>query len=169
MDVEMPVMDGFAATREIRRYEEQARARATPVVALTAHAFAEIQDQCRQAGFSAYLTKPLRKATLIEALASGARFARALEEEPAPAHVLVDKGMEEVVPAYLERRRKDVVSYRQALEKGDFDAVRSLGHKMRGTGGGYGFPLLTELGRLIEQAALRQDAAEVAAGVDRMA
>src|SRR5208282_376407 len=66
MDVEMPVMDGFEATREIRRLEQETRAPATPVVALTAHAFAEMQERWRQAGFSAYLTKPLRKATLIE-------------------------------------------------------------------------------------------------------
>jgi hypothetical protein len=62
-----------------------------------------------------------------------------------------------------------VPAYRDALRAGDFETVRMMGHKMRGTGGGYGFPLLTEIGRMIEDAALRRDSGEVAASVDRLA
>jgi HPt (histidine-containing phosphotransfer) domain-containing protein len=77
--------------------------------------------------------------------------------------------MEDLVPGYLAKRRKDVQAYRDALERGDFDTVRMLGHKMKGTGAGYGFVLLTEIGGAIEQAALRKDASDVAANVDRLA
>jgi CheY-like chemotaxis protein len=69
MDIEMPVMDGYAATREIRRLEQEEGRPATPVVALTAHAFADMAAKSRAAGFSSHLTKPIRKATLLEALA----------------------------------------------------------------------------------------------------
>ena len=180
MDVEMPVMDGFEATSEIRRLEKETSAPATPVVALTAHAFVEMQDKWRKAGFSAYLIKPLRKSTLIEALAHSARIGRAMELEaqrPAPGgdvertpveRVQVEKGMEDAVSAYLDRRRQEVPAYRAALRAEDFETVRMMGHKMRGTGGGYGFPLLTEIGRLIEEAALCRDSGEVAAAVGRL-
>jgi signal transduction histidine kinase/DNA-binding response OmpR family regulator len=177
-DVEMPVMDGYTATREIRRYEREAGIPATPVLALTAHAFADMAEKGREAGFTAHLVKPVRKTTLLEAIAVHAGLARpagkaqetAAPEAPADELVVrVEQGMEDVVPGYLEKRRKDVDLYRQALAAGDFDAVRMLGHKMKGTGAGYGFPVLTEIGGAIEQAALKKDAGSVAAGVDRLA
>jgi HPt (histidine-containing phosphotransfer) domain-containing protein len=83
--------------------------------------------------------------------------------------IQVEEGMEDIVPGYLEKRRKDVLKYRQALADQDFDTLRMMGHKMKGTGAGYGFAELTEIGSAIEEAALRKDAATVAAGVDRLA
>lgn len=179
MDVEMPVMDGYTATRAIRRYEQQAGKPATPIVALTAHAFADMAEKSREAGFTAHLTKPIRRATLLSFLAGNA-VASPPPAGSAPAHqtpgpksdellVRVEQGMEDVVPAYLEKRRKDVETYRKALAGEDFDTLRMLGHKMKGTGAGYGFPVLTEIGGAIEQAALRKDAGGVAASVDRLA
>jgi HPt (histidine-containing phosphotransfer) domain-containing protein len=171
-------MDGYTATREMRRYEQQAGMSATPVLALTAHAFSDMAEKGRDAGFTAHLVKPVRKATLLEAIALHAGLARpagevqekAAPEAPADELVVqVEQGMEDVVPGYLEKRRKDVDLYRQALAAGDFDAVRMLGHKMKGTGAGYGFPVLTEIGDAIEQAALKKDAGSVAAQVDRLA
>ena len=71
MDVQMPVMDGHTATREIRSYEasERENAAPTPIVALTAHAIKEEQDKSLAAGCTAHLTKPIKKQTLIAALA----------------------------------------------------------------------------------------------------
>ena len=186
MDVEMPVMDGYTATREIRCYEREAGKLATPVVALTAHAFADMQEKSRQAGFSAHLTKPIRKATLLEALAGYAKLqgieAKTSSQPERPQQdgppqdgtadtlrIQVEQGMEDVVPAYLDKRRKDIPAYRQALAARDFEALRMLGHKLKGTGAGYGFPFLTEIGSAIEQAALHQDTIELAASVDRLA
>lgn len=177
MDIEMPVMDGYAATHEIRRFERESGMSATPVVALTAHAFADMAEKSRQAGFSAHLTKPIRKAALLDALAGYARTGYATSEgaiEPRESHgntltIRVESGMEGVVPAYLEKRRKDVQTYRNALAGGDFETLRVLGHSMKGTGTGYGFPILTEIGGVIEQAAMRRDNTEVAAQVDRLA
>ncbi len=68
MDVQMPIMDGHAATKIMRKWERQQGREATPIVALTAHAFREEMDKCIQAGCNAYLSKPVKKLTLIETI-----------------------------------------------------------------------------------------------------
>jgi CheY-like chemotaxis protein len=66
MDVRMPGMDGLAATRAIR--SRGGRFAAMPIVALTANAFPEDVKECREAGMSDFLAKPLRKSALADAL-----------------------------------------------------------------------------------------------------
>ncbi|WP_165352066.1 hybrid sensor histidine kinase/response regulator [Solidesulfovibrio carbinolicus] len=68
MDVEMPVMDGLEATRHIRRLEADRGSCRTPVALLTAHALYEFESRGREAGCDAFLTKPIRKARLLEYL-----------------------------------------------------------------------------------------------------
>lgn len=61
MDIQMPIMDGLAATREIRKTDHN-----TPIVALTAHALEEEKATCLQSGFDDYLTKPINRRVLLE-------------------------------------------------------------------------------------------------------
>ena len=69
MDVQMPVMDGLAATRAIRESEAAAPSpRRTPIVAMTAHAMDGDKDICIQAGMDGYVAKPLDKDKLLEAV-----------------------------------------------------------------------------------------------------
>ena len=69
MDVQMPIMDGHAATRAIRNFELETGRQPVPVLALTAHAVKEEIDKSLAAGCTAHLTKPLKKQTLLDALA----------------------------------------------------------------------------------------------------
>ncbi|SEM39125.1 Response regulator receiver domain-containing protein [Syntrophus gentianae] len=69
MDIQMPVMDGYDATREIRKWERENQLEETPIVALTAHAFQEDREKSLLAGCTGHLTKPIKKATFLEAVA----------------------------------------------------------------------------------------------------
>jgi signal transduction histidine kinase/CheY-like chemotaxis protein/GAF domain-containing protein len=66
MDVEMPVMDGFTATKEIRDLEREERRSPAPIVALTAHATRGFRERCLDSGMDDYATKPITRQRLLE-------------------------------------------------------------------------------------------------------
>jgi len=68
MDVSMPIMGGMEATELIRAWEVEGNRRRTPIIALTAHAMIGDRDRCLQAGMDDHITKPLRRADLINAI-----------------------------------------------------------------------------------------------------
>jgi len=68
MDLQMPVMDGYEATGLIRAWEKEQTRTPTPVLALTANTLAEAHEKSLAAGCTAYLTKPLKKKTLLTAI-----------------------------------------------------------------------------------------------------
>ncbi len=70
MDMQMPVMDGYAATKAIRRWEEEHKQPPTPIIALTAFALKKETTKIIQAGCNAHLTKPIKKTTLLELLSA---------------------------------------------------------------------------------------------------
>jgi CheY-like chemotaxis protein len=73
MDLHMPGIDGLEAARRIRAAEADKGGRRTPIIALTANAFAEDRDACLAAGMDGFLVKPLSRERLAEALAQLAR------------------------------------------------------------------------------------------------
>jgi CheY-like chemotaxis protein len=68
MGCEMPVLDGFNATRAIRAFESQRGLAAIPIIALTAHAFRKQQEKCLEAGMDRYLSKLISFAMLTATL-----------------------------------------------------------------------------------------------------
>jgi CheY-like chemotaxis protein len=76
MDIQMPVMDGYDATRKIRQWESEQGRAATPVIALTAAALKEDEVKSLEAGCDLHVTKPVKKARLLEAIS------KAVEGQP---------------------------------------------------------------------------------------
>jgi PAS domain S-box-containing protein len=79
MDCQMPVMDGFTATQQIRAAEALRGGRHLPIIALTANVMSEDRERCQAAGMDAYLAKPIEASQLIDTLK------RLLPERPAPS------------------------------------------------------------------------------------
>ncbi len=162
MDAHMPRMDGYAAVRAFREYERAQNLHPLPVLALTADAFKEAVDKSLAAGFTMHLAKPIRKSTLLEAIA-GHGQARPEASPLTKLDVVLDEELSEIVPKFLENVRRNPPAIAAALARGDFATIRSLGHNMKGTGGSFGLPQVSEIGAELERAAKRQDADSVRA------
>jgi CheY-like chemotaxis protein/HPt (histidine-containing phosphotransfer) domain-containing protein len=155
MDMEMPVMDGYTATRGIREWENtQGRSR-TPVLALTAYALHGEAQKTAAAGCTAHLTKPLKRPVLIDAIYQHTlhvlRETGMDAQETAPLNV--DDEMDALKPGYLQSIEGNIDAISEAVGREDYTVARKLGHQMAGSGGAYGFPEITKLGRALENAA----------------
>ncbi|MCE5281438.1 MAG: Hpt domain-containing protein [Deltaproteobacteria bacterium] len=82
--------------------------------------------------------------------------------------VKIDPDLAELIPGYLENRTQDILQILEALERADFETIRTLGHGMKGSGGGYGFAPITEIGKVIETAAKEGKAGEIREGVESL-
>lgn len=168
MDIQMPVMDGYAATKEIRQWENMHSRKQTPVIALTAYVLKEEIRKSYDAGCNAHLAKPIKKKDLLTVIikytgksSKNERTNRAMEKGHVNTQgkytVKIDEDLEDLIPGYLENRYRDIKTIEEALEKGDLETIRILGHSMKGSGGGYGFDTITEIGKTLEDAARGAD------------
>lgn len=152
MDIQMPVLDGYSATQLIRAHEKQNAMVPTPIVALTAHASKEEKEKSRQAGCDMHVTKPVSKKNLLTAIH------RLVGKKVLPKKTVhIDKLLEDLIPDFLENRRNNIDALREAVRNDDMAMVEHLGHTMKGTGGGYGFQEITEIGDALERGAQQQD------------
>ena len=161
MDRQMPVMDGLTATRTIRSWETTQQRSATPIIALTASALKGDRETCLASGCTTYLSKPIKQDVLLRAIQEHAIARSPSLQDPASAAkraIRAARRLAEQTPAYLENCRRDVIAMLAALDRADFDAVIILGHNLRGSGGGFGIPAITDIGAGIEQAAGDADA-----------
>ncbi len=145
MDCQMPVMDGYTASREIRKWENGERR--LPIIALTAHAMAGERDKVLAAGMDDYLSKPLRTNSLERMLERYVREpAQDLPDAPAPASaegegvaatlVELDMTIERsprLVSLFLTRVPENLVELESSLATGDARAVRERAHKLKGS------------------------------------
>ncbi len=177
MDCQMPVMDGFAATREIRAWErEQRPARHVPIVALTANALVRDAETCRAAGMDDYLSKPYTRNRLGSTMARWLPehlVDRSVDTEPSDLVPLADpssascEGMldqealaniraldndgavlRRAIALYLEDGRQKMARLHAALEAGDADALMLLAHGFKSASQNLG---ATHLGDLCDR------------------
>jgi PAS domain S-box-containing protein len=161
MDRQMPIMDGLTATRTIRTWEQANDRAPTPIIALTASALKGDREKCMAAGCTAYLTKPIRQEVLLQAIKEHTMVAPPSSKEESRRDDTAFAGMKlklaDRPPVFLQNCRRNVITMLDALDRGDFATVESLGHGMRGAGGMFGFQAITDIGAALEQAAESAD------------
>lgn len=65
----------------------------------------------------------------------------------------IDPDLEELIPGFLENKKKDIETMKDALSKKEIETIRLLGHRMKGAGAGYGFEEISTIGHKLEEAA----------------
>src|SRR5574337_2202298 len=82
--------------------------------------------------------------------------------------VYVDEEIADLVPEFLENRRRDVDRIKRLIEEDRYEELARLGHTMKGTGGGYGFTEISDIGEAIEEAGARRDREAVMSLCERL-
>ncbi len=185
MDVRMPEMDGLEATRRIRTLEG-ARGGRVPIVALTAQAFTEQVDACREAGMDTHLAKPFDMDELLRVVARAAQPRPDTLGLPAAPPidlelpVLDTKAFErtavhlapEAVVAYLRTIAALGETLLRGLRAADAptetgETLAEMAHRLAGSAGMFGFERLAAAGRAFERG-IESDAADTPALADRL-
>jgi two-component system, sensor histidine kinase and response regulator len=170
MDVQMPEMDGFEATRRIRELEE-GTGRHITIVAVTAHAMADDRERCLAAGMDDYVSKPLRKEDLLRAL-NGAVVEGDEDEtdspiptgpRPASQELLVDidqlrdvtddepDRMQQLIDLYLTQAVPMLDGLNEAIQTNSSGDVARIAHKLVGSSVSCGVAAFTQPLRELER------------------
>jgi len=152
MDIHMPVMDGYCAIRAIRKWEHDNHSRPVPILALTADGLKEDAEKGRHAGCTSFLTKPVRKSTLLTAISL--HTDRTIRMD-------VPYEMSAFGPKFLRNVRLNMGDILAGIERSDYEIAQRLGHRMKGSGTSYGFPEITSAGAAVETAAKNVNGAEI--------
>jgi two-component system, sensor histidine kinase and response regulator len=139
MDCQMPELDGYEATREIRKLE--AGTRHVPIIALTADAMKGTDERCREAGMDGYLTKPIDSEELEDCLE---RFLPSSPPEAAAdappvdwENLLLSFGGDaaftrQLVELFVLNGKEVLATIPEVLRKGDYAALRAAAHELKG-------------------------------------
>jgi response regulator RpfG family c-di-GMP phosphodiesterase len=155
MDLQMPVMDGLTATREIRHLESNRQLEPTPILAFTANAGGPDVLRSLVAGCNAHITKPISKPALLAALEQYGVAAPADD----PRQGVESTELKALVPNYVAARQRDLERIATLIESRNFGEIRKLVHDVKGTGKAYGFPKLTKLASAMQASAETSDPA----------
>jgi len=161
MDIEMPNMDGYQATRTLRE-----QGITTPVIALTGHTAGEDEAKCFNAGCNDYLSKPVDRQCLVERLSKHLSCdSQTCEIDAGPVidwDTLVGRGFDEalvssIMPICIEDNSKRLQELASALKAHDGEQVRLSAHAIKGSFAMIGVVNLAQIAFRIEEKARQQD------------
>ncbi|MBI2837963.1 MAG: transporter substrate-binding domain-containing protein [Acidobacteria bacterium] len=171
MDCQMPGMDGYAATAEIRKREVSAGSRRIPIIALTASALSGYRERCIEAGMDDYLAKPFSpealemvlrqwvpatiaplQAVVADKIASDADVPRLDRSVLSKLLAISSPGfVEDLVSRFLEKVPASLDSMRDAHGRSDLQAVVQTAHSLRGSCGLIGARRMMDLYAQVEE------------------
>ncbi|MBI5155039.1 PAS domain S-box protein [Candidatus Poribacteria bacterium] len=170
MDSQMPEMDGFEATAEIRRIEGQRRH--TPIVAMTAEAMKGDRERCIEAGMDDYVSKPIQPEALFgilerflpaDAIESYTLLPGGPSEDEEPEIKAVRRAADgdseferELIQLYLENARGLIGQLDDVVTSGDGEGVLRHAHSLRGSAANVGAEGLAALAGQMEEAAAKR-------------
>ncbi|MDI1428986.1 response regulator [Polyangium sorediatum] len=169
MDCQMPEMDGYRATEEIRRREREGGRPRTPIVALTANAMPQDRERALAAGMDDHVPKPIERVDLQRMLVRHAALVQPAAEAARPAVVSDDAGpvldmrmvdglrelgaLEEIGRAFLAEVPERMVGLRGALKKRDAVDLERRAHALKGSSGAIGAKRVAETSARLERMA----------------
>jgi two-component system sensor histidine kinase/response regulator len=165
MDCQMPVMDGFTATRRIRELERQSGGKRLPIIAFTANVMSEDRDNCIAAGMDAHLGKPIESAQLVDCLT---RYLKAdivrPEVDKAALRELTGGDSEferELMDTFISSGDKCLAEILIALRVRDFDTIGNRAHALKGASANIYASALTAVAASLETAARANRSTEI--------
>jgi signal transduction histidine kinase/CheY-like chemotaxis protein len=166
MDIQMPGMDGFTCTSEIRA-AESGTGRHIPIVAMTAHALAGDRERCLAAGMDDYVSKPIRREDLFRALSAATASQRNLVDFSGVLSQLGDdrEALREIVAAYVTETRENLERLPATIASGAWPETRRLAHTIKSAMRMFGASEAQKLAQEIEQLPEKDDRNATAAGL----
>jgi CheY-like chemotaxis protein/HPt (histidine-containing phosphotransfer) domain-containing protein len=156
MDCQMPVMDGFTATRRIRELERSRGSKRLPIIALTANVMSEDRQDCMAAGMDAHLGKPIEPAQVIATLSRYFKANSPPAVDRAALRELTGGDAEferELADTFVTSGDQCLAEIIAALKISDLDTVRKRAHALKGASANIHAAGLSQVASSLESAA----------------